>query len=70
LTLLDLETHPVTFMQRLKTGSADTGMMHKYIPTAFLLYEAVPFTFIKPFNDSICHNGTPLSFEDYFCFNL
>ncbi len=70
LALLNLETHPITFMKRLKTGPADTCMMYEYVSTAFLLYKAIPLAFIKPFNDSICHNGTLLSYEDCYCFNL
>jgi hypothetical protein len=70
LSLLDFETNAVSFMKSLETGPADTGMMYEHITSTFLLYKSVPLTFIEPFNDSICHNGTLLSFEDYFCFYL
>jgi hypothetical protein len=59
-TLLDIEGHPVTFMELLEATGSDTGVMNEYIRSIFLLDEAVTLTAVKPFDNSISHNDISL----------
>ena len=40
--------YPVAFIQRLETGSIDSGMMDKYIRAIFLFDETIAFFVAKP----------------------
>ena len=61
LPLLNVKGNAVAFIQRLKTGCIDPGMMNKHIRAIFLLYEAIAFAAIKPFYNSISHRDILLS---------
>ena len=61
LALLNVKSYPVALIEGLETGCIDAGMMNEYIVTIFLLDEAVAFSVVKPFYDSISHCDVLLS---------
>ena len=59
--LLYVERNLVAFIQGLEPRCIDSCMMNKYIRTIFLLNEAVTFTVIEPFHNTLSHSDTLLS---------
>ncbi len=49
----------ITFVKRPESSRIDSGMMDENIRAIFLLDEAITFTVIKPFYNTICHCDTP-----------
>lgn len=61
LTLLYVKGDALSFIERLKAGSIDGGMMNKYVRTVFLLEKTKALTVIKPLYSSISHSDNLLS---------
>jgi hypothetical protein len=55
LTVLDFETHPLTFFERFESLSLDGGIMDEDISTVFLLNEPPTFLVVEPLYCSFKH---------------
>ena len=60
VALLHLKIHLVTFSECFEAGHVDRGVMNKYIPTAILLNETEPFSFVEPLYSSTYHSDNLL----------
>jgi len=56
LPFFDVKGNPVAFIERLESTAVNSRVMYEYIGAVFLLDEAIAFSVVKPFHNTIRHS--------------
>ena len=63
VSLFDVETDALAFMQRTESCTLDRAVVDKYVSSLVTLDKTEPLFLVEPFYLAFCQNSFPLSFN-------